>query len=155
MRKDCILYGISTANPSAFPWPVHPFSSRDQPLKTTVPLLSRPLCTASSTIIPTAVKHFYSLHSPFAHLDRKEALVSQNMKSLTIALALLLHLTTLSLAAPLHATLIEERVFLASLTFYGAGPSGESFFQQIPADDQVHPISKTFFFFSSSLATTL
>ena len=86
------------------------------------------------------------------------------MKTFTIALALL-HLTTLSLAAP-HANLIgayfsqrdpfslrgqavltrefcvEDRQFLASLTFYGAGPSGASFFQQIPADDQLHKISK-------------
>ena len=42
------------------------------------------------------------------------------MKVITINFALLLHLTTLSLAAS-HAALIEERVFLASLTFYGAG----------------------------------
>ena len=62
------------------------------------------------------------------------------MKTFTVALALL-HLTTLSLAAP-RAELIEERVFLASLTFYGAGPSGAFFFQQIPADDQLHKISK-------------
>ena len=80
------------------------------------------------------------------------------MKSIITALAvLLLHLTTLSLAAP-HAAMVEERVFLASLTFYGAGAGGEFFFQQFPADDQVHKISKTGFFsfsfyFQSSLSS--
>ena len=62
------------------------------------------------------------------------------MKGFTIAFAAI-HLTTLSLAAPLEV-LIEERQFLASITFYGAGPGGQSFFQQFPADDQLHNISK-------------
>ena len=63
------------------------------------------------------------------------------MKPITLILPLL-HLAAISLAAPLENTLIEERQFLASLTFYGAGPQAASFFQQIPADDQLHKISK-------------
>lgn len=63
------------------------------------------------------------------------------MKSITTALALLLHLATLTLAAP-HAELIEERQFVEVLTFYGAGSNAAFFSQGIPADDQDHPISK-------------
>ena len=63
------------------------------------------------------------------------------MNHLTYILALF-HLATLSLAAPLEDALIEERQFLASLTFYGAGPDAASFFQQVPADDRLHEISE-------------
>ena len=65
------------------------------------------------------------------------------MKSITTALALVLNLTTLTLAAP-HPELIEERQFVEVLTFYGAGSNAAFFSQGIPADDQVHPISKAF-----------
>ena len=64
------------------------------------------------------------------------------MKPIITLIFPLFHLAVITLAAPLENTLVEERQFLASLTFYGAGPQSDSFFQQVPADDQLHQISE-------------
>ncbi|KAM0796648.1 hypothetical protein BDR22DRAFT_892966 [Usnea florida] len=64
------------------------------------------------------------------------------MPRLPNLIALTLTLIAFSTAAP-HPAPQHPRQFLASISFYGAGPGPPFFFQQFPTDDSVHKINNT------------